>query len=149
MMMILGMFPFMLDTTPYQTLNQTTNWRYAKNERVGRSAQYQYIGAGDAPVTLSGVLCPEVSGGSISLGVLKTMGFTGLPWPLIEGTGRIVGMFSIGSVTETRTEFFDDGAARRIEFSLKLIRVSEDIREQLAELNVRGLVQHVESLINK
>ncbi|EAN0852613.1 phage tail protein [Salmonella enterica] len=149
MMMILGMFPFMLDTVPYQALNQTTNWRYAKNERVGRSPRYQYVGAGDAPITLSGVLCPEVSGGSISLGVLKTMGFTGLPWPLIEGTGRILGMFSIESVSETRTEFFADGAARRIEFSLKLIRVNEDVREQLAELNVRGLVQHIEGVIGK
>ncbi|MBI0277267.1 phage tail protein [Hafnia alvei] len=149
MMMILGMFPFMLATTPYQSLNQSNNWRYAKNERVGKSPRYQYIGAGDASITLSGVLCPEVSGGSLSLVTLETMAYAGLPWPLIECTGRILGMYAIESITQTRTEFFSDGAARRIEFSLKLTRVSEDIREKLAELNVRGLIQSAENLITK
>ncbi|EHZ8053631.1 oxidoreductase, partial [Escherichia coli] len=35
MMMILGMFPFSLQTTPYQSANKTNSWRHVKNDRVG------------------------------------------------------------------------------------------------------------------
>lgn len=40
MMMIYGMFVFMLETIPYQNLQRSMSWRYAKNDRVGRSASW-------------------------------------------------------------------------------------------------------------
>ncbi|MNG40618.1 Phage P2 GpU [compost metagenome] len=43
----------------------------------------------------------------------------------MEGTGRIHGLFVIESLSETRALFFSDGAARRIEFTIKLTRVDE------------------------
>ncbi len=39
----------------------------------------------------------------------------------------IYGMFVIDNLTESRTEFFADGKARRIEFTLSLRRVSEHL----------------------
>lgn len=44
-------------------------------------------------------------------------------------------MFVITGISETRTEFFKDGKARKIEFSLSLEKVSEDLREVLGELS--------------
>ncbi|MNJ73486.1 Phage P2 GpU [compost metagenome] len=64
------------------------------------------------------------------------MAFTGSAWPLIEGTGAIYGMYVITSIQETRTEFFKDGKARKIEFTLNLERVSEDLREALGDLSL-------------
>ena len=96
MMMILGMFPFSLQTTPYQSANKTNSWRHVKNDRVGKSPRYQFIGADEEPFVLSGTLYPEISGGDVSLVMLETMAFSGRPWPLIEGTGRIYGMYVIG-----------------------------------------------------
>ncbi|WP_192457697.1 phage tail protein [Musicola keenii] len=131
MMMMLGLFPFMLSTTPYQSLEQQLTWRHVKNERVGKFARYQYVGPGDDKVTLSGELYPEITGGDMSLSMLTAMASTGKAWPLIEGTGRIYGMYVITGINETRSLFFDNGKARHISFSLSLERVNEDLREML------------------
>lgn len=148
MMMILGMFPFALQTTPYQTSNQSNTWRHVKNDRVGKSPRYQYIGPDEEPFTLSGTLYPEISGGNVSLTTLKTMAFTGRAWPLIEGTGAIYGMYVIEGLTQNRTEFFQDGKARKIEFTLSLKRVSEDIREKLAEITNDDVLSMVKAGVN-
>ena len=52
MMMIYGMFVFELRTLPHQQLQQNKSWRHVKNERVNRSASWQYIGAGDDRIVL-------------------------------------------------------------------------------------------------
>ncbi|MFB1115616.1 phage tail protein [Dickeya dadantii] len=138
MMMILGLFPFMRSTTPYQSLEQQVTWRHVKNERVGKFARYQYVGPGDDKVTLSGELYPEITGGDMSLSMLTAMASTGKAWPLIEGTGRIYGMYVITGINETRSLFFDDGKARHISFSVSLERVNEDLREMLGQMGDIG-----------
>ncbi|QQU56486.1 phage tail protein [Serratia liquefaciens] len=148
MMMILGMFPFALQTTPYQTSNQANTWRHVKNDRVGKSPRYQYIGPDEEPITLSGTLYPEISGGDVSLTTLETMAYTGRAWPLIEGTGKIYGMYVIDGLTQNRTEFFQDGKARKIDFTLSLKKVSEDIREKLAEITNDDVLSMVKAGVN-
>lgn len=138
-MMSYGMFVFMLSTTPYQSLTRQSDWRHVKNDRTGLSAKWQYTGPGEDSITLSGVLYPEVTGGDVSLELLRTMAYNAKPWPLIEGTGMIYGLFVIGSISETRTEFFTDGKAKKIEFTLSLKKVSEDVRERLAEVTADEL----------
>jgi len=140
MMMIFGLFVFMLETLPYQTLQRSMSWRYAKNDLIGRSATYQYIGAGEDKITLSGVLLPEVTGGDISLELLRTSAYLGRPYPLIEGTGFIYGMYVMDSMSEGRTLFFEDGKAKRIEFTITLTRVNQDLRERLAGIDLSGIL---------
>ncbi|ELI7917457.1 phage tail protein [Yersinia enterocolitica] len=136
MMMVFGLFVFELRTAPYQNLGQESTFRHVNNSRVGKSPRYQYIGPGEDKITLGGTLYPEVTGGDVSLAALRTMAYTGKAYPLIEGTGGIYGMFVITGISETRTEFFKDGKARKIEFSLSLEKVSEDLREVLGELKL-------------
>lgn len=112
--------------------------RHVKNECIGRSARWQYIGPGEDAITLSGVLYPEVTGGDVSLETLRTMAYTARPWPLIEVTGMIFGLFVIDNLSETRTEFYADGKAKKIEFTLSLKKVSEDARESLAQVTAGG-----------
>lgn len=140
MMMIFGMFVFMLETIPYQNLQRSMSWRYAKNDLIGRSASYQYIGAGEDKITLTGVLVPEVTGGDLSLELLRTSAYRGRPYPLIEGTGLIYGMYVMDSISEGRTLFFGDGKAKRIEFTITLTRVNEDLRERLAGMEFNDLI---------
>ena len=71
-----------------------------QNDRVGRSASWQYIGAGEDKITLNGVLLPEVTGGDISLELLRTAAYRGRPYPLIEGTGMIYGMYIMDGLNE-------------------------------------------------
>ncbi|MFI8482989.1 phage tail protein [Pseudomonas sp. NPDC078700] len=125
MMMTLGMFVFGMQTLAYQEFQRQTDWRHSSTSRIGARPARQFIGPGDDLITLPGVLLPELAGKTISLDALRIMADTGKAWPLIEGTGRIYGIYVIESMSETKTLFFSDGAARRIEFSLKLARVDE------------------------
>ncbi len=125
MMMGYGQFVFSLPTLAYQDLQRKTAWRHPSNSRVGTRPARQYVGPGDDTITLSGVLVPEFMGTTASLGQLREMADAGLAWPLVTGTGEVLGAFVIEDLAETRTIFMDNGAARRIEFTLQLARVDE------------------------
>jgi phage protein U len=125
MMMALGMFVFGLPTLAYQELQRQTEWRHPSTSRIGARPARQYIGPGEDSITLPGLLVPELTGETLSLDALRIMADTGKAWPLIEGTGKIYGLWIIDSLQETRTLFFADGASRRIEFTLSLKRVDE------------------------
>jgi len=125
MMMCLGMFVFGMPTLAYQEFQRETEWRHGSTSRIGARPARQYLGPGDDTITLPGLLVPELCGSALSLDVLRIMADSGRAWPLVEGTGRIYGLYVIESLSETRTLFFQDGAARRIDFTLKLARVDE------------------------
>ena len=107
---------------------------------MGHSAKWQYVGAGENQLTLGGLLYPEITGGNLSLGAVSTMAYTGLAWPLIDGVGSIYGMYVITGLQETHQEFDRYGKAKKIEFTLSLQRVDEDIRERLQSASVSELI---------
>lgn len=125
MMMALGFFVFSLHTAAYQEMQRQLAWRHASVPRVGDRPASQYVGPDDETITLNGVLLPELAGARISLDVLQAMADTGDAWPLIEGTGRIYGLYVIEGLQTTRSLFFPDGAARRIDFAISLKRVAD------------------------
>lgn len=126
MMMSLGMFVFGMHTLAYQELQRSTAWRHASNARVGTNPARQFVGRGDDTITLPGVLVSGLTGKQASLDDLRDMADTGKAWPLIEGTGRIYGLWVIENISEGRAYFFKDGAARRIEFVISLQRIDDD-----------------------
>jgi phage protein U len=124
--MCLGQFVFELASAPYQSAQQQMGWRHPSNSRVGQRPARQFLGRDEETVTLAGVLFPEVSGGEPSLAVLRAMADEGQAYVLIDGNGTLKGVFVIESIDLTRTVFFADGTARKIEFSLTLKRVDDD-----------------------
>lgn len=134
MMMGLGQFVFSLSTLAYQDLQRQTQWRHPSSSRVGAAPARQFVGPGDDTIALQGLLVPELVGDTASLDELREMADTGAAWPLVEGTGRVYGFFVIDSLSEGRTLFFQDGASRRIEFTINLIRVDEDRVERIGTL---------------
>lgn len=78
---------------------------------------------------------PEITGGRLSLLALEQMAELGKSWPLIEGSGTIYGMFVIESLSQTKTEFFESGMPRRIEFTLTLKRVDESLSDMFGSLS--------------
>lgn len=151
MMMVLGLYVFMLRTVPYQELLYQRNWRHVTNNRVNRRPSTQFLGPDTDSLTLSGVLLPEVTGGRLSLMALELMAETGKAWPLIEGSGTIYGMFVIESLSQTKTEFFESGVPRRIEFTLTLKRVDESLPEMFGSLSdqLTNLQDQATSAISK
>lgn len=126
MMMTLGMFVFEVQSLPYQQLQRSTQWRHPSQARVGQRPAYQYTGPGEDTITLSGTLHPELTGGRVTLDDVRIMADEGKAWPLIEGSGRVYGFWSVTSVEETSTLFFSDGVPRKIDFTINLVRVDED-----------------------
>lgn len=139
MMLSLGMFVFSLSTLAYQELQRQTNWRHASNSRVGAPPALQFVGRGDDTITLPGVILPELAGSALSLDALRLMANTGKAWPMVEGTGRIYGLWVIESLSETKTVFFRDGTPRRIEFTLTLKRTDDDRVDLLGAATSTGL----------
>ncbi|CQH34487.1 TPA: phage tail protein [Yersinia enterocolitica] len=144
MMLSLGLFVFMRQTTPYQNMNRNIDYRWPTNNRIGLRPAAQFLGVDSEKITLSGVLLPELTGGKLSLLALELMAAQGKAWPLIEGNGTIYGMFVIESLSQTGTLFFADGSARRIEFTLKLLRVDESLTAMFGDLQ-----QQADQLIGK
>ncbi|HHL2561141.1 TPA: phage tail protein [Yersinia enterocolitica] len=135
MMMALGMFVFMLQTVPYQDFQHQMAWRHPSNARIGLRPISQFLGPDEESITLSGVLYPELTGGKVSLMALQLMAETGKAWSLIEGSGAIHGMFVIESLSRTKSIFFSDGSARKIEFTLTLKRTDESLKEMFGDLS--------------
>ncbi len=139
MMMALGFFVFQLKTAAYQDFKRQTQWRHPASSRVNATPARQFTGKGDDAITLSGHIAPELTGSALSLDALRLMADTGKAWPLIEGSGRIYGVFVIESLNEDKSLFFKDGAARKINFTLQLKRVDESVLDALGDIITDGI----------
>jgi phage protein U len=146
MMLALGMFVFSLSTAAYQELQRQTDWRHASNSRIGAAPARQFVGRGEDAITLPGVILPELAGSTLSLDALRLMANTGKAWPVVEGSGRIYGLWVIESLSETKTFFFRDGTPRRIEFTLSLKRIDDD-RIDLIDAGTRAGISIMRSLL--
>lgn len=62
MMLSLGLFVFMRQTTPYQNMNRNIDYRWPTNNRIGLRPAAQFLGVDSEKITLSGVLLPELTG---------------------------------------------------------------------------------------
>ena len=126
MMLALGFFVFSLHTLAYQEFQRQLAWRHPGASPVGHRPTSQYTGPGEETITLNGVLHAGLAGTRISLDILQAMADEGTAWPLIEGTGRIYGLYHVTSLSHTGTVFFADGAPRKIDFALTLKRAPDD-----------------------
>lgn len=134
MMLTLGLFVFQLQTIPYQSLQRNIDYRWPSNSRVGQRPALQFLGIEEDKITLSGELLPEITGGRLSLLMLETMADQGKAWPLIEGSGTIYGVYVVNSISQTKTELFSDGTARKIAFTVTLTRVDASLSDMLGDL---------------
>ena len=137
MMLALGMFVFMRQTLPHQTMQRDAEYRWPSNSRVGKRDSFQYLGPGEEKITLAGVLYPELTGGKLTMTAIRLMADEGRAWPLLDGTGTIYGMYVIEGLNQTKTEFFRDGMPRRIEFTLSLKRVDESLSDMFGDLSTQ------------
>lgn len=131
---ILGMFPFIRQTVPYQSLSRDTSWRHPTNSVVGAMPKAQFVGKEADTIQLSCRLIPELTGGSLSIAALRLMADSGAAYPLIEGsTFMLLGFFVIENIHEEQSELFGDGAARAIDFTMQLKRTDDPSLRSIAE----------------
>lgn len=123
MLAALGMFVFETDSALFDELARTRNWRHAKTDRFGSRPASQFVGPGDDAVTLTGKLVPLLAGKYSAIERLAEMADTGDAWPLADGTGKILGSYTIETLDEKHGNLASNGKARTIDFTLSLRRV--------------------------
>lgn len=122
MLAALGMFLFDTDHALFEELARRRSWRHARTERFGAAPASQYLGPGDDHVTLSGALVPGVAGKYSAIETLVQMADSGDAFPLSDGTGRMLGYFTIEGIDETHRALIDNGLARQVDFTITLAR---------------------------
>lgn len=127
MMLSLDQFVFGMDTLPFQELHRQGNWKHRGNSRVGARDAIQFLGPGDDLVTINGVLVPELTGSAGSLDELRAMADDGNAYVLVDAGGNVYGAYVIEAVNEAQTNHGIDGAAGRIEFTVGLRRVDDEL----------------------
>ncbi|MDT4325139.1 phage tail protein [Klebsiella aerogenes] len=138
MMMVLGLYVFMLRTVPYQELQYQRSWRHAANSRVNRRPSTQFLGPGNDSLTVISCLCCRKSpAAGFQLLALEQMAELGKARPLIEGSGTVYRYVCDGAGFPTKREFFASGMPRRIAFTLTLKRVDESLSDMFGNLSNR------------
>lgn len=130
-MMRLGLFKFSLGTAAYQELNRSAQYTWARQSRIGTNDALQFTGIGPETVDLRGAIFPLFKGGEGQVAKLRLQASIGIPLPLIDGRGRVWGLWCVEQVGERQSVFLDTGAAKKIEFDLRLTRYDGGLRALL------------------
>lgn len=126
-MMVIGFYPFMLDTATYDTLKRRATWRWQAQDRIGRKPAQQFLGSGAQEITLQGEIMPHWKGGQNQVAAMRLQADLGAPLMLIEGYGGFVlGRWVITAIDETKTELAANGAPHVIQFTMTLREYGDD-----------------------
>ncbi len=128
MLLALGLFTFGIDTLAYDELQRKTSWRHATSTRIGARDAVQFTGPGEETISLPGTVYAEIADGDVSLDELRRMADTGQAWSMVDGLGYVHGAFVITTIDDRRKHFYPNGRPRRIDFSIDLLRVDDEVR---------------------
>lgn len=128
----LGEFQFDLRNGAPQTVEWNDAYRWEQQDRLLREPANQWLGVGTREVTFEGVLFPGFSGRQTTVQTLREMAATGSPFMLTDGRGRVYGRWCIKALREGKAVLMDNGDARRITFTMALVRYGDDNPGQAA-----------------
>lgn len=126
MMLALGPYRFSLNTSAYQSLKRSSEYRWPSIERIGKEPLLQAIGPGCDYIDLDSVIYPHFRGGLGQINAMRDSAQKQEPLMLINGQGNVMGRFVITQIEESQNTFLADGAPRKIEFILSLERYGEE-----------------------
>lgn len=140
MMMILGVYRFVIKNAAYQTLKRQSEYKWQEVNRIGSNPALQFTGFGVETIELEGVVYPHFKGGLKQVTLMRAEAGLGKALFLISGNGFAFGRWCISRITENQSNFLNDGVPRKIEFTLTLKRYGEDKKK-----GVKGIIQNVVS----
>lgn len=127
MILSLGQFVFNVDTMTFSEIQRSRSWSYGSNSIAQGRDQYQFTGAGEETITIPFLIYQSHGfGNRQSIDDLSEMADSGSGYVLIDGSGYIYGVFAITAIDETRSHITNIGIARKIDGTMKLIRVDDD-----------------------
>ena len=126
MMLALGPYRFSLNTSAYQSLKRSSEYRWPSTPRIGKEPLLQAIGPGCDHIDLDGVIYPHFRGGLGQINAMRDSAQRQEPLMLINGQGNVLGRFVITQIEESQNTFLADGTPRKIEFRMSLERYGEE-----------------------
>lgn len=125
-MMILGPYPFMLRSAAPQTIARRSEYRWERQDRIGRKPALQFLGEGAGEIILSGEILPHFAGGYGQLDAMRLVAGRGKPLLLVSGRGDVLGDWVITGIEEEGSEFYSDGAPGAIAFTMTIAEYGGD-----------------------
>jgi uncharacterized protein len=122
-LLAIGMFVFGVPRLAYSELRRRAEWRWAEAPRFGERDAAQFLGPGLESISLSGLLVPEIAGDFTDIERLREMAATGEVWPVVLGTGEVLGEFRIDSIDDNWGSILPGGRARATGFDIMLTRM--------------------------
>ena len=121
-LLAIGMFVFGMGRLNYQEFERRTSWKHGKTPRFGARDAGQYLGPGEQTITLNGLLVPEIYGSYSDIDRLHEMAGTGEIYPMILGTGEVLGEFRVLAIDERWRTLMGGGRPRHLDFAMDLDR---------------------------
>ncbi len=122
----LGPFQFSATGHNVQKMDRTLALRWDPQNRIGRRPAHQFMGPGNEDIEFQGVIYPHFFGGLAQYENMRVYAMAGIPLPLTNGNGKVLGLFCIKQLRDSSTSLIDTGAARKIEFTISLTAYGED-----------------------
>ena len=130
-MMQLGIFQFSIDDATYQRLTRSTEYRWARQARIGTNDALQFTGYGPETIELEGVIYPHFRGGLKQVDKMRTQASIGIPLPLVSGIGKVLGLWVVEAISEGQEVFAAQGIPHRQDFTMRMARYDGGLRSLL------------------
>lgn len=128
-LMALGPHVFEVLPLNYQRLERLTEALWASVPRLGVRPSRQFVGFGDDPLTISGVLLPGEFGGRSEFEAIRLTQAAGLPVPLVgfgsDTTGRVWGLVIITLISDAQEEIGPDGSGQVLTYDIEVAAYDE------------------------
>jgi len=121
-MLQLGGYQFSIRTAAYQTLTRTSEYRWARQPRIGTNDALQFTGYGPETLELAGMIYPHFRGGLEQLDRMRSQAAAPVPMPLVSGLGKFLGVWVTEQITEGQRVFASAGVPQRQDFTIRLAR---------------------------
>ena len=117
-----GWYTFEVFSTPIASGQKTGQQRTARSDPALGEPHYQMLGPGAETITLSGTVAPGVNGETAELEQLNVLRRAGNNYPLINGSGDVLGRYFIDSVTLNETDYWPNGEPKEMNFTVAFTR---------------------------
>lgn len=119
---------FNLDTAAFDELRRQTAFRWAGQERLGRTIAQQAVGQGEDKLSLKGAIFPRSKDSLKQLGTLRSIGRRLQPLSLTTGYGEVLGNWCLLSLDEEQAYLLAGGIPRKQSFSLEFVSYGNDLQ---------------------
>lgn len=126
-LLALGDYRFSIDTASYEQLERTDRYRWPTQQLIGRYPAAQFTGYEAPTIMLTGRVYPHWAGGITQIEQMRVEAGEGKPLDLVDGLGRVWGLWSIVEIRETQSAHLDNSAPRKQSFELRLQYFGEEL----------------------